>query len=325
MILSERHLLLAIHNTSSTSLSGPGIGNLSTSDVQRSSKRRKGSPSRSESLAQDPRESDQPGRLPLTRAPFYGRSESTPHLHLNIREFGGISRPTLPPLGSMTSFSSIRSTVETPSESGASRYSQGLFGQPTRFHLDAASPSTSAVTTPLTMHPPLREPSQAPSSVSGGDTASRNSSPLRTIEPSRSGSTAYLGRPLPGIDSFASSPGNDSPGSYQQSSTEPLFPHFGRPGQQQILPLPDPNGRRASLTVTDLEATATLGIPHGVVLTHSTDEVSLDKSGNPGVGPRYGCDFCGKTFSRPSSLKIHIYTRESAAQLLALPCYSLQC
>lgn len=33
-------------------------------------------------------------------------------------------------------------------------------------------------------------------------------------------------------------------------------------------------------------------------------------SGGPGVGPKYSCAFCAKTFSRPSSLRIHTYSRE---------------
>jgi hypothetical protein len=31
----------------------------------------------------------------------------------------------------------------------------------------------------------------------------------------------------------------------------------------------------------------------------------------PGAGPKYACAYCAKTFSRPSSLRIHTYSRES--------------
>lgn len=68
---------------------------------------------------------------------------------------------------------------------------------------------------------------------------------------------------------------------------------------------------RGNLAPSNMEATAVLGIPHGVVLTQPSENVAAKVSfGAPSVGPRYGCEFCGKTFSRPSSLKTHIHTRE---------------
>lgn len=36
----------------------------------------------------------------------------------------------------------------------------------------------------------------------------------------------------------------------------------------------------------------------------------INQPGGPGVGPKYACAFCAKTFSRPSSLRIHTYSRE---------------
>lgn len=43
------------------------------------------------------------------------------------------------------------------------------------------------------------------------------------------------------------------------------------------------------------------------------------KAGGPG-GPKYQCAYCSKTFSRPSSLRIHTYSRESdPRQIIAKP------
>jgi hypothetical protein len=41
-------------------------------------------------------------------------------------------------------------------------------------------------------------------------------------------------------------------------------------------------------------------------------ELSPTKSNNnaSSTGPKYTCQFCAKTFSRPSSLRIHTYSRE---------------
>ena len=33
-------------------------------------------------------------------------------------------------------------------------------------------------------------------------------------------------------------------------------------------------------------------------------------AGLAGAGPKYACAYCAKTFSRPSSLRIHTYSRE---------------
>jgi hypothetical protein len=44
------------------------------------------------------------------------------------------------------------------------------------------------------------------------------------------------------------------------------------------------------------------------------DELNGEAGGSL-VGPKYTCAFCAKTFSRPSSLRIHTYSRESS-----LPC-----
>jgi hypothetical protein len=41
------------------------------------------------------------------------------------------------------------------------------------------------------------------------------------------------------------------------------------------------------------------------------DEEERDESPGRAGGPRYECAYCAKTFSRPSSLRIHIYSRES--------------
>lgn len=44
---------------------------------------------------------------------------------------------------------------------------------------------------------------------------------------------------------------------------------------------------------------------------------SEDREGSPGKGPgpKYTCAYCAKTFSRPSSLRIHTYSRECVASL----------
>jgi hypothetical protein len=57
------------------------------------------------------------------------------------------------------------------------------------------------------------------------------------------------------------------------------------------------------------------------VLAESASRVQeeMDEGSPPGqvimsgAGPKYACAFCAKTFSRPSSLRIHTYSREFVA------------
>jgi hypothetical protein len=54
----------------------------------------------------------------------------------------------------------------------------------------------------------------------------------------------------------------------------------------------------------------------------SADDMLKEDAGSVGVangaqGPKYICEFCAKTFSRPSSLRIHVYSRKSS---FLIPC-----
>ncbi|EIN11840.1 hypothetical protein PUNSTDRAFT_119067 [Punctularia strigosozonata HHB-11173 SS5] len=58
------------------------------------------------------------------------------------------------------------------------------------------------------------------------------------------------------------------------------------------------------------------GAPTGMYRAPSTSEIPAPVPGPSTRGARYDCSYCGKTFNRPSSLKIHInsHTKEKPFQ-----------
>lgn len=86
--------------------------------------------------------------------------------------------------------------------------------------------------------------------------------------------------------------------------------HVGR-GRKRSVQM-DPGTEMGDHAMRGMEVLAESASARRVSEAAAEEEDSPPKgmAGLTGAGPKYACAFCAKTFSRPSSLRIHTYSRE---------------
>jgi len=94
-------------------------------------------------------------------------------------------------------------------------------------------------------------------------------------------------------------------------------PHYGH---RQYYPAQPPPGPGDSMSGMDVLAESARRVSeqeqddYRRATTHAYSGEDRDESPKPGqAGPKYQCAYCTKTFSRPSSLRIHTYSRKSTS------------
>jgi hypothetical protein len=99
-------------------------------------------------------------------------------------------------------------------------------------------------------------------------------------------------------------------------------PHYGH---RQYYPAPPPPGPGDSMSGMDVLAESARRVSeqeqddYRRATTHAYPGEDRDVSPKPGqAGPKYQCAYCTKTFSRPSSLRIHTYSRKSPSCTLVV-------